>query len=93
MRALVALGRPLLLVALFFFPSLGHTQDKVDVKVVKYAGLGEMDEFFLWANRASEEKTMNFGRLRLIDKEIPAMRNIRQDPRFIELFKKVGLEA
>ena len=58
-----------------------------------YAGLGEMDEFFLWANRASEEKTMNFGRLRLIDKEIPAMRNIRQDPRFIELFKKVGLEA
>ena len=58
-----------------------------------YAGLGEMDEFFTWANRAFKEKTMNFGRLRLIDKEIPAMRNIRQDPRFVELFKKAGLEA
>jgi TolB-like protein/Tfp pilus assembly protein PilF len=58
-----------------------------------YAGLGEKDEFFTWANQASKEKDMNFGFLRLIDKEIPAMRNIRQDPRFIELFKKVGLEA
>ena len=58
-----------------------------------YAGLGEMDEFFTWANRATRENIMNFGRLRLIDKEIPAMRNIRRDLRFIELFKKVGLEA
>jgi adenylate cyclase len=58
-----------------------------------HAGLGEIDEFFTWIKRACDEKIMNFGRLRLIDREIPAMRNIRQDPRFIELFKKVGLEA
>jgi len=58
-----------------------------------HAGLGELHEFFIWTQRASEEKALNFGLLRLIDMEIPAMRNIRQDPRFIELFKKVGLEA
>jgi adenylate cyclase len=60
---------------------------------VAHAGLGELDEFFTWARRASEEKAWEFGRLRLIDREIPAMRNIRQDPRWVELFKKVGLEA
>ncbi len=58
-----------------------------------HAGLGELNEFFTWARRASEEKAINLGLLRLIDKEMPPMRNIRQDPRFIELFKKVGLEA
>jgi tetratricopeptide (TPR) repeat protein len=58
-----------------------------------HAGLGEADEFFKWARRAIEEGFWNFGRFRLIDKEIPAALNIRQDPRFNELFKKVGLEA
>ncbi len=61
--------------------------------MIAHAGLGEVDEFFTWARRAIEEKALNFGRLRLIDREILAMRNIRQDPRFIELFKKAGLEA
>jgi hypothetical protein len=58
-----------------------------------HAGLGDLNEFFAWASRASEEKALFFGHFRLIDKQIPAMRNIRQDPRFIELFKNVGLEA
>ncbi len=62
--------------------------------MIAYAGLGEVNEFFIWARRAIEEKEgVIFGRLRLINKEIPAIRNIRQDPRFIELFKKAGLEA
>ncbi len=60
---------------------------------IAHAALGHLNEFFIWARRASEEKATNFGILRLIDRDIPAMRNIRQDPRFKELFKKVGLEA
>jgi tetratricopeptide (TPR) repeat protein len=58
-----------------------------------YAGLGDLNEFFVWARRAIEEKIISFGHLRLIDREIPGTGMIRQDPRFIELFKKVGLEA
>jgi adenylate cyclase len=60
---------------------------------ISHAGLGDVDEFFIWARRAIEDKALNFGRLRLLDREIPAMPNIRQDPRFAELFKNVGLRA
>jgi adenylate cyclase len=59
---------------------------------IAYGGLGDVNEFFIWARRASEEKAISFGHLRLIAREIPAMRNVRQDPRFNEMFKKVGLE-
>lgn len=58
-----------------------------------HAGLGQSEEFFRWANRAFDEKLWQFGRLRLIDREIHGTSGIRQDPRFIALFKKVGLEA
>ena len=58
-----------------------------------YAGIGEVNEFFIWARHAIEEKALSFGHLRLIDREIPGSGSIRQDPRFIELFKKAGLEA
>jgi adenylate cyclase len=70
-----------------------RTPYKSVLLTLAYGGLGEVDEFFIWARRSIEEKAMSLGHLRLIDREIPAMRNIRQDPRFIELFKKVGLEA
>jgi TolB-like protein/Tfp pilus assembly protein PilF len=60
---------------------------------VAYAGLGEWNKFFTWARRASEETSWHFGRLRLSDPEIPGLRSIRKDPRYIELFSKVGLEA
>ena len=60
---------------------------------VAHAGLGQLDEFFTWADLAAKDKLWEFGRLRLIETEIPAVRGIRQDPRFIELFKKAGLEA
>jgi adenylate cyclase len=59
-----------------------------------HAALGEVDEFFFWAHRACEESpSFNWGRLRLIDKELPAMRNIHDDPRFTELFKQAQLKA
>jgi adenylate cyclase len=69
------------------------TQGRSLYIAVAHAGLGDWDEFFTWANRASDEKSWHLGRLRLSDLEIPALRNIRQDHRFVELFKKAGLEA
>jgi adenylate cyclase len=60
---------------------------------ISHAGLGNVDEFFIWARRAIEDRALNFGRLRLLDREIPAMRNLRQDPRFTELFENAGLKA
>jgi tetratricopeptide (TPR) repeat protein len=60
---------------------------------IAHAGVGDVNEFFIWTHRAIEEKVCDFGRLRLIDRVIPAMRNIRQDSRFVELFRNVRLEA
>jgi hypothetical protein len=57
-----------------------------------YAGLGEADEFFTFANRAFKEKTLSFGDIRLIDRVIPGTRKIRDDPRFSELFNRAGLK-
>ena len=57
-----------------------------------YAALGEIDDFFVFANRAFKEKTLNFGDFRLIDRIIPGTRKIRDDPRFSELFRKANLE-
>ena len=41
MRALVAFRGPALLAGLLLLPALSAAQDKVDVKVVNYAGLGD----------------------------------------------------
>jgi FimV-like protein len=57
-----------------------------------YAGLGEVDEFFVFANRAFKEKTLSFSEIRLIDRVIPGTRKIGDDPRFAELFSKAGLK-
>jgi adenylate cyclase len=70
-----------------------ETPTKSACLMIAYSGLGDLNEFFTWARRAIEEKTIHMGHLRLGDREVPAIRGIRQDPRFIELFKKVGLEA
>ncbi len=59
---------------------------------VAHAALGDVDEFFVFANRAFEEKTLAFIDLRLIDRWIPSARKIREDPRFSELFSKAGLK-
>ena len=58
-----------------------------------YAALGDVDEFFVFANRAFAEKTLSFIDLRLIDRWIPSARKIRDDPRFSELFSKAGLKV
>ena len=59
---------------------------------VAYAALGDVDNFFLFANRAFEEKTLAFIDLRLIDRWIPSAHKIRDDHRFSELFSKAGLK-
>jgi tetratricopeptide (TPR) repeat protein len=53
-----------------------------------YAGLGEQDKAFEWLTRAYEEHS---GQLVCIKIE-PWFENLRSDPRFKELLKKVGFE-
>jgi len=53
-----------------------------------YAGLGEKDKAFEWINKAYEEHA---GQMIFI-KVDPWIKNLRSDPRYKELLKKVGLE-
>jgi len=53
-----------------------------------YAGLGEKDKAFEWLNKAYEERA---GQMILI-KVDPWIKNLRSDPRYKELLKKVGFE-
>jgi hypothetical protein len=56
------------------------------------AALGDIDKFFVFADRAFKEKTLSFIDLRLVDRWMPWTRKIREDPRFSELFSKAGLK-
>jgi len=53
-----------------------------------YAGLGEKEKAFEWLNKAYEERA---GQLIWI-KVDPWIKNLRSDPRYTELLKKVGFE-
>ncbi len=53
-----------------------------------YAGLGEKDQAFEWLNKAYEERT---GQVIWI-KVDPWIKNLRSDPRYTELLKKVGFK-
>jgi tetratricopeptide (TPR) repeat protein len=53
-----------------------------------YAGLGEKDEMFRCLDRALEDRSLEFRTLRYL----PFDPEIRKDPRYIELFQRVGLE-
>ena len=53
-----------------------------------YAGLGEKDQAFEWLNKAYEERTGQMISIK-ID---PWIKNLRSDPRYKELLKKVGFE-
>jgi len=53
-----------------------------------YAGLGEKDKAFEWLNKAYEERAGQMIFLK-ID---PWIKNLRSDPRYKELLKKVGFE-
>ncbi len=53
-----------------------------------YAGLGEADEAFRWLEKAFHDRE---GRMTLI-KVDPLLDNLRSDPRFQDLLKRVGLD-
>jgi len=53
-----------------------------------YGELGDLDNFFLWANRAVDKKEMRFGSHRVF----PPYRKVRNDPRWLELLVRVGLK-
>ena len=56
--------------------------------VLIYSGLGEKDKAFEWIEKAYEARDTQIIRL----KAFPAVDNLRSDPRFITLLKKIGLE-
>jgi len=55
-----------------------------------YAGLGEKDQAFAWMEMAYEEHNGGFWMIFL--KVLPLFDNLRSDPRYILLLKKMGLE-
>jgi|ERR1043166_4999338 tetratricopeptide (TPR) repeat protein len=52
-----------------------------------YAALGEKDQAFDWLNKSIDEHGLDTGRLK-VDMRFD---NLRSDPRFTELLKRVGL--
>jgi serine/threonine-protein kinase len=54
---------------------------------VIYAGLGEMDEAFVWLNRAFQERSYLLTYLTVDER----LNNLHSDPRFDELRRRVGL--
>ena len=52
-----------------------------------YAGLGERDGAFEWLEKAFEVRDEWLVRLRIA----PELSNIRPDPRYVELLRRVGL--
>lgn len=55
---------------------------------VAYVGLGDRDKAFEWLNKAYEERSASM----VFIKTEPALYPLRSDPRFIELYKKIGLK-
>jgi len=52
-----------------------------------YAGLGEKDQAFQWLERSNADRAWEI----LYVKVDPLLDNLRSDPRFPELVKRVGL--
>ncbi|HEY0593108.1 MAG TPA: hypothetical protein VGF40_15150, partial [Thermoanaerobaculia bacterium] len=50
-------------------------------------GLDEIDEFFVWMDRAIEERDHMIMPIKLY----PFMDKVRDDPRFVELLRKMNL--
>ena len=53
-----------------------------------YAGLGDLNRFFEWTERAYEERASELVRVRVF----PWGEDVEQDPRFAELARRIGLE-
>ena len=52
-----------------------------------HTGLGEIDAAFVWLERAFEERSRSLAWLNVADE----YDNLRTDPRFISLLRRVGL--
>lgn len=64
---------------------LGNHYDMVQL----YRRLGQKDEAFKWLNRACDERSVWMIWLK-VD---PTLDNLRSDPRFAQLLKRIGLAA
>ena len=54
---------------------------------VVYAGLGEKDQAFAWLGKACEERHPYL----ILLKVEPVFKNLRDDPRFADLLRRIGL--
>lgn len=54
---------------------------------VIYAGLGEKDEAFIWLNKACDEHSLIPGPIR----NDPRLDSLRDDPRYKDLLRRIGL--
>ena len=52
-----------------------------------YGGLGDLDRFFAWMERAYEDRASDLPLLRVY----PWDEDIEQDPRYAELLRRIGL--
>ena len=57
-------------------------------KASVYAGLGDLDRFFEWMEKAYEERTSEVPLVRIL----PFIDDVEQDPRFVALMRRIGLE-
>ena len=55
---------------------------------VVYLGLGELDECFVWLEKAYEDHDMRLSFLK-VD---PKWDSVRSDPRFVSILKRIGLD-
>ena len=57
-------------------------------RAVVFAGLGDLDRFFEWMERAFEERASDMTLLRVY----PWIEDVEQDPRYAKLLRRIGLE-
>ena len=56
---------------------------------IVYAGLNEKDEAFMWLERAYDAHSESL----LLYKDAPLLDGLRSDPRFTNLFRRMGLAS
>jgi TolB-like protein/Flp pilus assembly protein TadD len=64
-----------------------YEYERMDRIALIYAGLGDKDQAFAWLEKAYEERAFNLAWLN-VD---PRWDNLRPDPRFTDLLKRIGL--
>ena len=68
-------------------PKVGKSSVQEQAIASCYAVLGDRDEFFKWIDKAISAKRISTAELRFL----PFYAKMREDPRFPEIFKKLGL--